>query len=113
MTDLRSLTILGMIGRLNMLIDEGYITLTPAEVKRCIAEGSILERLRISFGDFPEFTPVHQAEGILLLKEWKGVVESYRGREETKMGVQHNGLCLLVGYCLEMLMQRNVREVFG
>jgi hypothetical protein len=29
------------------------------------------------------------------------------------MGVQHNGLCLLVGYCLEMLMQRNVREVFG
>jgi len=72
-----------------------------------------LERLRISFGDFPEFTPVHQAEGILLLKEWKGVVESHRGREETKMGVQHNGLCLLVGYCLEMLMQRNVREVFG
>jgi hypothetical protein len=37
----------------------------------------------------------------------------YDGREESKMGVRKNGLCLLVGYCIEMLVQRNLREVLS
>jgi hypothetical protein len=65
------------------------------------------------YGDFPEFAPIHKAEAALLRKELRAVVEKYAGREETKMGVAKNGLCLLVGYCLEMLMERNIHEVFG
>ena len=60
---------------------------------------------------FPEFSPVQQVETVLLLKELRTVVGTYDGREEAKMGVRNSGLCLLVGYCIEMLMQRNIREV--
>jgi hypothetical protein len=96
-----------------MLIDEGASGLTPTEVKTLITEGTILERLRSLHGDFPEFTPVHKAEAVLLGKELKAMVEKYAGRQESKMGVAKNGLCLLIGYCLEMLMERNLREVLG
>jgi hypothetical protein len=113
MTDLRNLTIIGMIGRLNTLIDEGQAAPTPEEVKHRIVDGSILDCLCDLYGEFPEFSPIYTAEAVLLLKELKEVVEIYHGREESKMGVRINGLCLLVGYCLEMLMQRNLREVLG
>jgi hypothetical protein len=113
MTDLRNLTIIGLMGRLNMLIDEGRGALTPAEVRESITDGTILDRLCRSYGEFPEFAPIHKAEAVLLLKELKAVIEKYGGREASKMGVRHNGLCLLVGYCLEVLMERNIREVLG
>ncbi len=113
MTDLRNVAIIGMLGRLNSLIDEGGVVLSPAEVKRCIANGTIFERLRKECGDYPEFSPVHEAEAVLMQKEWKEIVNVYRGREESKMGVSNNGLCLLVGYCIEMLMQRNLKELTG
>jgi hypothetical protein len=111
MTDLRNLTIIGIMGRLNMLIDEGAVGPTPAEVKSLINEGTILDRLCRLYGDFPELTPIYKAEGVLLRKEWKAVVEKYAGREESKMGVAKNGLCLLMGYCLEILMERNIHEI--
>jgi len=107
MTDLRSVTIIGLMGRLNMLIDEAQHVITCAEAKACVTDGTILDRLRRTYGDFPEFAPIHKAEAILLVKELQAVVEKYRDREESKMGVRHNGLCLIVGYCLEMLMERN------
>ena len=113
MTDLRNVTIIGLIGRLNMLIDEGQAPPTPAEVQHRVADGTILKHLATLYGNFPEFSPIHQAEGVLLLKELKGVLELYAGREEHKMGVRNSGLCLLVGYCVEMLAQRNIREVLG
>jgi hypothetical protein len=111
MTDLKNLTILGLLGRLNMLIDEGQAALPPREVQKRIADGTILRHLAGLYGDFPEFSPVHQIEGVLLLRELQAVLDLYDGREETKMGVQNNGLCLLVGYCVELLVQRNIREV--
>ena len=113
MSDLRTLTILGMMGRLNMLIDEGASGLTAAEVKRSISEGTILDCLRRLYGDFPEFAPVAKAEAVLLRQELCAVVEKYNGREESKMGVARNGLCLLMGYCLELLMERNLCEILG
>ena len=44
--------------------------------------------------------------------ELKEIVDKYYGREASKMGVDRNGLCLLVGYCIEMLMHRSMSE-FG
>jgi hypothetical protein len=113
MIALKNLTIIGLMARLNMLIDEGAGAPTPAEVKRCITKGTILDRLCRLYGEYPEFAPIHKAEAALLRKELRAAVEKYDGREESKMGVQHNGLCLLVGYCLEMLMERNIHEVLG
>ena len=40
-------------------------------------------------------------------------MDIYSGREAAKMGVAKNGLCLLVGYCIEMLMQRSLKELTG
>jgi hypothetical protein len=113
MTDLRNLTILGLLGRVNALIDEGKITPTPADIKLHIADRSILDYLSNLYGTFPEFNPIHAAERTLLLKELKMAVDKYGGRESFKMGIERNGLCLLVGYCAEMLMERNIREVTG
>jgi hypothetical protein len=113
MTDLRNLTILGLLGRINTLIDEGKTTPAPADIKLHIADGSILDYLSSLYGELPEFNPIHSAERFLILKELKMAVDKYRGREAFKMGVERNGLCLLVGYCVEMLMERNIREVTG
>jgi len=112
MTDLRNLTIIGFLGRLNTLIDENVV-LSPGDVKGGIAGGTILELLRIQYGDYPEFAPIHEAEAIMLQHELKAMVEKYAGREEQKMGVSKNGLCLLVGYALEILMERNIKEIMG
>jgi len=114
MTDLRKISILGIMGRLNTLIDGEAVFLSPMDVKSCIADGTILDRLRSLYGDYPEFSPgLNKAESILLQQEWKAALDIYSGREAAKMGVSKNGLCLLVGYCIEMLMWRNLRELTG
>jgi hypothetical protein len=111
MTDLRKLTILGLVGRLNMAIDEGKVPLSTKEVKQRIADGSILDHLALLYGDFPEFSPIHSAEKTLLLRELRDGLQVYDGREASKMGIERNGLCLLVGYCIEMLVQRSMNEL--
>lgn len=113
MTDLRNLTIIGLLGRLNALLDDGVAVPSPEEVKRCTASGTILELLRGRYGDYPELAPIHKAEAILMQQELKAMMEKYSGREEQKMGVSKNGLCVLVGYGLEILMERNIKEVVG
>src|SRR5258707_1273893 len=113
MTDLRKVTIIGMMGRLITLIDEGRSGPSPVEVKQSIAEGTILDRLCSMYGEYPEFSPIHQAEKVLLVRELNMVREIYDGREEFKMGVRNSGLCLLMAYCIEMLMQRSVGEIVG
>lgn len=111
MTDLRNVTVIGMMARLNTLLDEGADAPPPAEVKRLINEGTILEHLCSLYGEYPEFSPIHKAEAALLRQELKAKVEKFAGREERKMGVEKNGLCLLLGYCLEVLMERNLHEL--
>jgi hypothetical protein len=113
MTDLRNLTIIGLLGRLNTLLDDGGAVPSPEEVKRRIASGTILELLCSRYGDYPEFAPIYRAEALLLQQELKAMMDKYSGREEQKMGVSKNGLCLLVGYGLEILMERNIKEVLG
>jgi hypothetical protein len=112
MTDLRSLTILGLIGRLLPEIDRGD-SLPPAEVQDAIAKGTILDLLKKRYGDYPEFSPIHKAESALLRKELREVMEAVAGRESFKLGVENNGLCFLVAYCLEMLAHRNLKEIIG
>jgi hypothetical protein len=93
MSDLRNLTIIGLLGRLNALIDDGGAVLSPEEVKRCIASRTILELLRDRYGDYPELAPIHKAEEILMQQELTAMMEKYSGREEEKMGVRKSGLC--------------------
>lgn len=33
-------------------------------------------------------------------------------REASKLGVEKNGLCYLLAYCMELLVHRNVKEIF-
>jgi hypothetical protein len=112
MTDLRSLTILGLIGRLLPEIDRGDV-LSPPEVRNAVANGTILDLLKKRYGDFPEFSPIHEAESALLRKELRDAMEAVGGRESFKLGLENNGLCFLIAYCLEMLVHRNLKELTG
>ena len=113
MSDLRNLTIIGFLGRLNALLDGGGPGPSPEEVRQCIASRTILELLRGRYGDYPELAPIHKAEAILMQHELIAMMEKYSGREEQKMGVSKSGVCLLVGYCLEILMERNIKEAIS
>jgi hypothetical protein len=109
-TDLRSLTILGLMGRLLGEIDRGNV-LPPSEVRTAVANGTILDLLKEQYGDFPEFSPIHKAESALLRTELRTVMEAVDGRESFKLGLEKNGLCFLLAYCIEMLMHRNLKEI--
>jgi len=112
MTDLRSLTILGLISRLLPEIDRGDL-LSPSEVRDAVTKGTILDLLKKRYGDFPEFSPIHKAESALLRKELRDAMEAVGGRESFKLGLENNGLCFLIAYCLEMLVHRNLKEITG
>jgi hypothetical protein len=112
MTDLRSLTILGLMARILPEIDRGDIV-PPADVRDAIAEGTILDLLKKRYGDYPEFSPIHKAESALLRKELRDVLEAVDGREGFKLGLEKNGLCYLLAYCIELLVHRNMKEILG
>ena len=112
MTDLRSLPILGLISRLLPEIDRGAI-LSPSEVRDAIGKGTILDLLKERYGDFPEFSPIRKGESALLRKELREAMEAVGGRESFKLGLENNGLCFLVAYCLEMLVHHNLKEITG
>ena len=110
MTDLRSVTIIALMGRLLAHIDRGD-NIAPTEIKQAIVDGAILELLRKRLGDYPEFSPIHAAEAVLLLHELRIIVDDLAGREASKLGMENNGLCILSGHCLELLMRRNIKEL--
>ena len=112
MTDLRNLTILALMGRLLAQIDKGDVV-PPAEIKQAIAKGTVLELLLERFGDFPEFAPIHKAEFAMLQHELRSIMDAVDGREVSKLGVENSGLCLLLAYCIEMLVHRNIKEITG
>jgi hypothetical protein len=112
MTDLRSMTILGLMARVLPEIDRGDV-LPPADVRDAIAKGTILELLKKRYGDYPEFSPIYEAESALLRKELREVLEAVDGREALKLGLEKNGLCYLLAYCIELLAHRNMKEILG
>ncbi len=112
MTDLRSLTILGLMARILPEIDGGD-SVPPADIQDAIANRTILQLLKKRYGDYPEFSPIHKAESALLQKELRQALEALDGREASKLGVEKNGLCFLLAYCMELLVHRNLKEVLG
>lgn len=109
---LRNLTIISLIGSLNAALDEGIADhLSPAQVQKAIADGTILDLLCQALPTDPNFNMLDEAVGELLVEEWQEMMEIYDGREATKMGIEHKGLCILIGYCLEILQQRNWHEL--
>jgi hypothetical protein len=112
MTDLRSLTILDLMSRLLAEIDRGDV-IPPSDVRDAVAKGTVLELLQTRYGDFPEFSPIHKAESIMLRKELRTAMEAVGGREAFKLGLENNGLCFLLAYCIEMLVHRNLKEITG
>src|SRR5262249_32593678 len=43
----------------------------------------------------------------------RDVMEAIDGRESFKLGLENNGLCFVVAYCLELLTHRNLKELGG
>jgi hypothetical protein len=40
-------------------------------------------------------------------------MEAIGGREEFQLGLEKNGLCFVLAYCIELLVQRNMKEILG
>jgi hypothetical protein len=40
-------------------------------------------------------------------------MEALGGREEFKLGVEKNGLCFVLAYCIELLIHRNLKDILG
>lgn len=95
-------TILGF--HLNAMLDRGK-TLAIEEVHEHVDAGDVLEWLADEFAadyfDISLYRPDDRAVVVELFQGLRNTMDSRR-----KMGVEHNGLCLLVGYCFEGVQQQ-------
>jgi hypothetical protein len=77
---------------LNHLLDRGLST-DLSETKRRVDDGTVLDWLSRQYGPESGF-------GLDLFASLLSVTN-----ERRKMGVENNGLCLLLGYCIEGVQQ--------
>ncbi len=75
-----------------------------AEVKSRIEAGDIFSYLENSLGDDIDLSALDEADRRELIDEWADLAVAVD--ECRKMGVQRNGLCLLVAYLLEGMQRR-------
>src|SRR5438093_7603411 len=85
----------------NAAIDDGKIKLTYDEMKKTLQDGKLFERLKKYPTDFDEglweaqdFAFVNQSLQDLALAVSKS-------QDERKLGVEKNGLCILLAYIVE------------
>jgi hypothetical protein len=91
---------LSLAGQLLSLIDNGK-KLDISATHKQIREKTIFGTLTEQFGsriDVSSFTKKEQAEMMEFFGTLSQVVD-----ERRKMGVEHNGLCLLLAYCIEAM----------
>jgi hypothetical protein len=101
MTDLRQTYLDDLIFRINMLVDRGSQA-TFADVYRAIEDGTILEWLRDQGADMSILLSETMSDAkILVVEALKHAAEVRKGNERRKLGVQNNGLCLLIALAVD------------
>lgn len=96
-----NLTFLGF--QFNALLDSGE-SLDIQETQVKIEEEKLFSWLKDLYGkriDISLFSPVDLSELEELFASLSNAID-----EERKMGIRKNGLCLLIGYCLELIQNK-------
>ena len=104
MNEVTRLTFLGFY--LNGLLDGGE-TLSIDETRKHVSDGSLFAWLKKNFGvgvDLSLYGPDDEAAVAELFESLTNAVDARR-----KFMVEHNGLALLVAYCLEGIQQLYAR----
>jgi len=91
---------------LNHLLDSG-LSADLSETKRRVDDRTVLDWLSEQYGadyyfDISLYSPEDRREVLDLFVDLLVVTN-----ERRKMGVENNGLCLLLGYCIEGIQQCN------
>ncbi len=90
---------------LNSAIDTGkYSDLSYDRVAREIEKGSIFPFLRNHLKDNIDLSIFDASKEAELLAEWQDMLIAMSSRR--KFGVENNGLCLLLAYCIESIQRR-------
>lgn len=101
MPDYRQIYLDEVIFRTNMLLDNS-LTATFEEVHEAIQARSIIEWLDEKGSDMSILlSPSMSTEKALVVDALKLASTVRKGQERRKLGVRHNGLCLLIGLALE------------
>lgn len=101
MPDHRQIYLDDIIFRTNMLLDRG-LTATLEEVHREIQAGSIVEWLDARGADLSILlSETMSDEKVLVVEALKLVSTRRKGDERRKLGVECNGLCLVIALALE------------
>ena len=97
------LTFLGFY--LNGALGSGkYDEVSITEVKNQIEKGTIFKYLENTLGDDIDISAIDLKDRQELLEEWEDLANAVD--ERRKLGVDKNGLCLLVAYLLEGIQRR-------
>ena len=101
MPDHRQIYLDDVIFRTNMLLDAG-LSASFDEVHGVIQSGRIIEWLDEKGADMSILLAESMSdEKVLVVEALKQASTSRKGQERRKLGVQHNGLCLVIGLALE------------
>lgn len=91
--------------RTMILIDDGQ-TASIAEVHEKIQSGQIIEWLSELGADMSILLSGKMDDAKdLTIKELQEVSTGFKGRERRKMGIENNGLCLLVNFVFQALLK--------
>jgi hypothetical protein len=91
--------------QLNSALDSRrYANVTYKEVTHHIDLGTIFDFLATRLGEDIDLSLYDDAKRTELVAEWQSLLNAVDARR--KFGVEKNGLCLLVAYCLQGIQQR-------
>ncbi len=90
---------------LNYLLDRGYYTSTVEEIKHKIRNKSLFNYLENKTkDDYFDLSLLDDNDRKELLEQFEDMADSID--EDRKMGIQKNGICLLLAYVIELIQRR-------
>ena len=93
----------------NALLDTGkHDGITVDEVTRHAGNGTISGFLKDRFGGEIDTSLIEPEDWLVLNDEWQSFSNAID--ERRKMGIENKGVCLLLGYALESLQQRERKK---
>jgi hypothetical protein len=92
--------------QLNSLLDSGrYDKITVEEVENSIEDGTILGFLHERAGQDVDLSILDADFESVFVGHLQDILGAYRGKESRKWGVRQRGLCLLIGWTVEILQR--------
>lgn len=96
-----------LVIKMNQLLDNEELRdkLSFDQVRDEVAAGNIIQFLRDIFGDDIDLSLFNEKNESEFNKAMTEISLNLLDRESRKFGVQNNGLCLLVAYCVELIQE--------